>query len=290
MAKPAIEGQISLLDYWRVLKTYKWMIIGIVVFFTVAASAYAYLSVPVYRAEVLLAPAEDDKGGLSGLEQQYGGLAALAGVNVNAGSSSKEEAIAVIKSRVFLLKFIEDEKLISKLFYKNWDAKQKNWINKKPSKWDAYKLFSERILKINEGKNSSLILLAVEWYDRVQAAEWANKLVHRINMHMRQRAIDEAEKSITYLNQELAKTKIVELQGAIFRLIENQIQNVMLANVRDEFSFKSIDPAVVPEEDDYVKPKRLLIILFGVFIGIILGITLSFFRNYLRIERESGNM
>jgi len=61
----------------------------------------------------------------------------------------------------------------------------------------------------------------------------------------------------------------------------------MLANVREEYVFRTIDPAEVSPEGKIKRPKRLLIIALGIFIGGWLGIFSALFRNYLHKQQEN---
>jgi LPS O-antigen subunit length determinant protein (WzzB/FepE family) len=114
------------------------------------------------------------------------------------------------------------------------------------------------------------------------AAEWASELVRRVNEKMRQLAIQDAEKSLEYLVKEVSKTSSVEVREAIYRIMESQIKQIMLANVRDEYSFKIIDPPAVPDLDDEVKPKKKLIVILGFVLGGFGGVFIAFFRNYIQ--------
>jgi hypothetical protein len=92
-----------------------------------------------------------------------------------------------------------------------------------------------------------------------------------MNSHAKDRAILEARDSISFLEKELEQTSILNSQTILYNLIEQQMGKIMMANIRDEFVFKVIDPAVVPKHAE-TKP-----ILMVVFIGLILGIFLSSF-------------
>ena len=48
------------------------------------------------------------------------------------------------------------------------------------------------------------------------------------------RDIEEAEKSIAYLQQQISQTNIADLRTALYSLVEEQTKTLMLANVRDE--------------------------------------------------------
>jgi uncharacterized protein involved in exopolysaccharide biosynthesis len=57
----------------------------------------------------------------------------------------------------------------------------------------------------------------------------------------------------------------------------------MLANARSEFAFASIDPAVAPEVRS--KPKRKIIVLSGVALGLFVGFLVVFALNIFRQVR-----
>lgn len=71
---------------------------------------------------------------------------------------------------------------------------------------------------------------------------------------------------------------MIEIRESLYTLIESETKNAMLANAKDEFAFKIIDPAVAPEKR--VRPKRTLIVmaagLLGGFIGVFLCFVLHF--------------
>lgn len=285
---PMEDDEINLLDYWRILMRFKWLIMFITVIAAGGTIVLAFQMTPIYRAEVVLAPVGEEKsGGLAALAGQFGGLASLAGVNLGGGGGKTEEAIATLESRIFTDKFITEEKLLPILFYNSWDENTKNWAVESeediPTAWDAFKLFDE-IRSVSTDKTSGMYTLAFEWHDPVLAADWANKIVQRINQHQKQVAIDEAKKSIEYLKNQLNETSVVEMRQAIFRLIEAQTKNIMFANVRDEFVFKVIDPAVVAELP--IKPKKRLMAILGTVVGFMLGVFLAFFIAFVQKQKS----
>jgi uncharacterized protein involved in exopolysaccharide biosynthesis len=272
------DDEINLLDLWKVLVEQKMLIFLFTTIATVVALVYALLATPIYRAEALLAPVINEKGGrLSALDGQFGGLASLAGINLGGGGSSVDVAIATLKSRDFTNRFIEDENLMPVLFEAQWDENNKQWINieKPPTLWKAYKIFKS-ILAISQDNKTGLITLAIDWKDPVLAAEWLGKLVARVNNKLRQEAIMESEKSIKYLETELQKTSVIEIKESIYNLIEAQTKTKMLANTQEEYAFRVLDSAVVPEEK--FKPKRTLIVVLGFIIGGMMGVFLAFIR------------
>lgn len=260
------NDEIDLIDLWMILVSgWRW-IVGATTLGAVGAIIVALQMTPIYQSQVVMVPAGDSgrQGGAAAIAGQFGAIADLAGVNLG-GSSSYNEALAILKSRALVEGFIKDKELLPILFEDEWDAAAQKWKATDPEKIptieDAYKTFSKNILKISEERKTGVITLAVEWKDRQLAAEWANELVRRANAAMRARAIADAQASINYLQQELAKTSVVEIQQTIYRLLETNYKTVSIANTREEYAFKIVDPAVVPERK--VRPKRAMIVIIS---------------------------
>lgn len=142
-------------------------------------------------------------------------------------------------------------------------------------------MFSE-ILSVSEAKDTGYVTLAVEHKSPVLAQQWVTWLVDDINRAVREQDIDEASRSITYLKEQVGNTSLAELQSMFFELIQSQTETVMLAQVRPEYVFKTVDPAVVPEEKS--KPKRALICVLGTMLGGMFGILVVFIRHGLLKE------
>jgi uncharacterized protein involved in exopolysaccharide biosynthesis len=263
------EEPINWGEYWRMLVKNR-MLIGIITAAsTLIALLIAFLLPPIYRAEVLLAPVSEDKSeGLSAMANQYGDLAALAGINLGPGKDKTSEYIAALKSRSLSVTFIKEENLLPVLFASKWDAEKKQWKSgdDAPTEWKAFKLWDENIRTVIFERKGGLVTLAIEWKDPALAASWANSLVKKVNNRLRTEAVEDAEKSVTYLEQQLARTTSVEIQQAIYRLIETQTKKKMIANTKEEYAFTVIDPAVRAEKPR--SPKKVTITIAGALLGL----------------------
>lgn len=281
---PSFQGNlrgdevVDLSTYWRSMSHHLWLILMVMACCTGAAVIYAVFATPIYRAETLVTPAGEDKGksGLSGIVGQYGGLASLAGVSIES-RDGREEALAVLNSRAFISLFISSEGLETVLLEDARSPPLFFWKNTPTTSLDAVDHFRTNVMRINAGKNSGLVTVAVEWKNPQQAASWTNSLIKHLNGHMRVTAIEESRKSLGFLANEIGKTSKIEIQSAASFLMQSQMQKSMLANVREEFAFKVIDPAYPPAADAYVSPKRILLISFGVLAGLLTGITIALY-------------
>ena len=295
------DDEIDLVDLWRALaKNWVWIVL-MTVLGTALASAKAFRATPIYRGEVLTVPISpsQETGRLSKIANRLGdfaGIASITGIDVMGKDIDVAAALATLTSREFTLAFISDNELMPILFESRWDPTNKTWAvedpKEIPTEWDAYRLFDEKIRNVSRDKKSGLVTLSIEWRDRRVVADWANELVKRINRQQQQRTIEDAEKNIAFLTAQLDKTTVYEIQQSIYRLIEAQAKLIMMANVRDEFAFEVIDKAIPPDEGDFVKPKRILIIALGFAGGLLLGVTLAFFKSYVEKQnaraREAG--
>lgn len=258
----AQDEDIDLFKLWHILWNSRWLIVAVTAAFALGAVLYALLLPPWYRASVLLAPAKE-KPAVS-LTGQLGGLASLAGIST--GGTGSVEAVAVLKSRDFARAFIEDQKLLPVLFAEDWDATASRWtVADPPDHREAVELFDKSIRKVEEDRRTGLVTLSVEWKDPEFAAAWANLLSVRLNDHMRERALTEAELNVKFLRHELESTPIVGLQQSISRLLENEMEKVMLARSNAEFAFRIIDRAEVPRLKS--KPKRTLMVVVATLLG-----------------------
>jgi len=280
MQQDLSQDEIRLADLWNIVWTGKWRIIGVTFAFALLSVVYALVATEWYRAEVLLAPAEERN--VSSLQNQLGGLAALAGMSIGGGDSV--EAVATLKSREFARDFIEEYGLLTVFFADKWDPANERWLvedlRKQPDIRDAVRYFHEKLLRVSEDRATGLVTLAIEWTDPVLAAEWASVLVDRLNSRVRERALQEAETNVIYLQKELGQTNVLTLQQAVGRLLESELQKLMLARGTREFAFRVIDTADPPKR--HIRPKRVLIVILGALAGGVVALIWVFLGNALR--------
>lgn len=257
----------------------RWRMVAVIVLaFTIAFTAGAFLMTPIYRSTAILAPAGQQSSGrglLNSALSDLGGVAELAGLNVGTVSPETEEAIAVLKSRELTEAFIRDWNLTPKLFARRWDARTNTWKaglfgrTRVPSAAKAFDKFDREIRAVSLDRKTGLITLQVDWKDRAEAAAWANELVRRVNAEMRARAVAQADASMAYLEKESQATQTVTARDAIGRLMQTQIKQRMVANVSPEYAFRVVDKAMEPDTDDPIRPNKPVLVVIGFLVGAI---------------------
>ena len=218
--------------------------------FTAVFAAAAFLIAPVYRATVVAVPASADRsvsGSLGSAFGQLGGLASLAGINLGSGTTGVEESLAVLRSRQFTERFIDELHLLPVLYSRRWsrpEGGRKAGTSDSPTLAQAFKKFDEEIRSVRFDKKSGLVFIQIDWRDPAVAAQWANELVRRLNSEMRTRAITATSASVGYLQKALTETAEVEAKAAIGRLLEAQVNQRMYANVTREYALRVVDEAL----------------------------------------------
>lgn len=274
-----VIGLLALLWRRRVVVSVACLLCGL------AAAAIALTSPIYYRAEAVVAEAQNrDMSAGGGLESQLSGLAGLAGINLPSRASLSQQDAAILESRHLVEEFISRNDILPLLSRRS---------KKPPTLWLAVKQFKEGVVSVRADLRRGVTNVGVEWTDPVTAARWANGYVALANEIIRRRALDESNRNIVYLTNQLARTNDVELRRVIYNIIESETKTLMLANGRPEYAFTVIDPAVPPEVRD--RPHRTLIVLVGLAFGLAIGFAASLVleqieRSQQRRRRPSATM
>ncbi|WP_428848231.1 Wzz/FepE/Etk N-terminal domain-containing protein [Shewanella gelidimarina] len=300
------DDEIDLRELFSVIWQGKWLIIAITAVFAIGSVIFAVMQPNTYKSEALLAPAsEEQNGGLSALAGQFGGLASMAGINLGAGGGvdKTQMAIEVMKSRQFTSQFIRKHNILPELMAaEKWnmqdnslayddelyDVSKKVWVREvkapfkpEPSMQEAYKEFT-KVITVNTAKDTAMVTVSVEHLSPAVAQKWVSWLVEDINKVMKKRDVAEANRSSEFLNKQIALTNVADIRSILYKLIEEQAKTIMFAEVRDEYVFKTIDPALIPEVKS--GPKRALICVLGTMLGGMLAVMLVLIRHFVRKE------
>ena len=298
------DDEIDLRELFSVLWAGKKVIVAITGLFAAAAVVYALSIANEYKASIVIAPAQQEGGGLSGALGQLGGLASLAGVSLGGGGGS-EAAVAqeIMQSWGFVEQFIVNNELEVEVFAAEGWNKTSNVLTidsdlydkdsnkllidedgqlRAPTSWELYEAFSKR-LSVSEDKKSGLTSVSIEYFSPIVAKNWVDLYVAAINEHMRQRKLSQVNSNIEYLQAQIEKTSIAEMREVFYQIIEEQVKNKMLAEASPEYAFVTVSPSMVPEEKS--KPKRALICILGTLLGGMLSVLYVLVRHYAFSEK-----
>jgi uncharacterized protein involved in exopolysaccharide biosynthesis len=282
---PPVNDEASdAIDLWKIAGILRshWKLLTLSVLLGGGIAAVISLQLRnVYRAQAVIAPTQESTNGGNSFKSQLGGIAELAGIDLGGGGGRKVEAMATLMSHGFVRDFILANNLMPILYAERWDPNIKNW--RKGATPPTMEMMVKRFIgrrTVDENTKSGLVTLKFDWYSPELAAQWTNGMINMVNERMRAIDIDTAEKSLEYLNREMANANTVELRLAVAHLIETQENNKMVANVQRDYAYHFIDHAVPPQSKQ--GPMRTVISIGGAVIGFIMGL------GYIAIRRRSA--
>lgn len=301
-----IDDDVSILQLIAVLWKAKW-VIAATGMLAGLASVGVTLGMPnVYRSEAVLAPAADSTQSTSrSLAAQVSSLAGLSIGGLSADST--QVTLATLKSRSFLVSFIrrhkfevpliagvgwDDDQLVWKIDPRLYDVRGAKWVREPdsprggdPSDEEIYSALKESI-EVGFDRATGLISVSLSLYSPVAARDWLSMMIVDLNFEMRRRAIDEASSSINYLEKQIQATEVASMRETLYRLVEDQLRDRTLAEVRESFAVTVIDPPALPEEK--VSPIRSLICLAVSLLGALVAALVVLTVNAVRSGRSAG--
>ena len=252
-----------------------------------------FLITPLYESEAILEPVslggQSEK--LGGLAARFGGIASLAGVDIGSVDGDISTNIQVMKSRDFIVDFLDKQNIFHMILPGRWDEDSRSWsapsmfkkiynklmrelyegtppISKLPNEEEFYIAFMDKHFSYSRDVETGLIALRLRYISPESSKILLLSFIDQLNERIRNEKQAQADKTIAYLKDEIEKTSIQNLREAAYSLVEEQARIKMLANTQKEFAFKIIDSPSY--EDNPVIPNRLIAFVFGFLFGVAL--------------------
>ncbi len=258
----------------------------------------------IYRSEAVLAPASRPAGGSQGISAQLGSVAGLAGFSLPDSDrvSETDLGLAVVQSREFVGHFFRSRQLVPALLAaSHWDetsgeltldqsvfdVSRSEWVGldgEIPSIDKIHRAFTERFYSRKDAR-TGLIFVSFDHLSPEIAAQWISWLIEDVNLELRSRDVEEAEKSLQFLSDQVENSSVVALKDSLYDLIQEQTKTVMLAQVREEYVFRVVDKPSIPDEPHY--PQRLLLVIVAFLAGLLFGAGVLLFRSELVVGERS---
>lgn len=285
------KAEIDLIEIVKILFARGRFIVITALALAVLVAAYSLTMPNVYRTQIVLQLVEEDNdlGALQGLASQFGGLANLAGVNLSSGGSN-DIAKQVLQTRQFILSFIERHDIAAQLLAVDgwsrgdnslsydgdiYDAVKKQWLiegddgkPRTPTDDELYEKFSTSLV-VSSDIESGLVNISFEHISPVLAKDWLGWMIKDLNEQLKNKMLRETSRRIEYLEEQINSTQVANIRSIFYQLVEKEYQDKMLVETKDEFVFKVIDPAYVPDKKAH--PRRALLTIFSFIMGLFLA-------------------
>lgn len=312
------DDEVNLLDYWRVIWKYKWLIGILCLTSVVAALIFSLLSPKIYESTAtILMPKEGSGSGLlsvigaSSLAQQIGGI------SIPSLTPNRDIFIGILKSRTIAQALVEQFEL--KDYYKSEHFE------------DAIESLQDDATDISISKEG-VIEIRVEDTDPKLAADIANAYTDRLDQLMTQFGTGTASNQRRFISEQLVKaqnelktaeealgrfqeknraillgdmansmrlpatrvpkvgielarlTRDLKVQETVYTLLTQQLEQAKIAEAQDTPVVQILDRAVPAIRKS--RPKTILNMALAGAVSLFLGIFLVFFLEYIKRQRE----
>ncbi len=254
-----------------------WVIIAVFAVVAGAASTlYALTRIPLFESTALLAPVKEDSGQLGAISGVLGQFAGIAGgLGISVGGASEDEAVAVLESTEFSVRFMREHNVLPFMYPQLWDAINQKWKPAEkgktsgPSLDDAVKAFDDvRVVVVD--RRTEFVRLSVRAPTAVLAQDWAAAMIHELNEVLRQRSLEESQKAVAILSKSVESEQIQSIRVAAAALLETQLRREVLAQSRRDYALRILDPPNLPDRRYY--PKRARMVILGTGVGLVFGV------------------
>jgi capsular polysaccharide biosynthesis protein len=194
-------------------------------------------------------------------------------------TSNVAEIVALLNSNILMDKVIKKHDLTNVLLSKKHKKKKES-----EQIWETARLLKKKIYKARENKREGVIELSAEYKDPDIAAKILTYILKELTDYMSSEAIRVAQTNKKYLESQVDRNADPLIKQKIYSLIAKQIETSMLAEVKENFAFKVLDPPKVPVRK--IRPIIWKNILLAFFLSLFVGVFLAFFLEYYNNLKE----
>jgi uncharacterized protein involved in exopolysaccharide biosynthesis len=267
------DDEINLLDYVKVILKHKRLIIWIVGVTVVLTAAISLIMTPIYRSAAVILPiaSQGERLGASSIAAQFGFAVPE--------QPNKSEIVGLLNSNILRERVLKKYKLLPVLLGENSiqgkTEGEKLWMGLR---------YLEGTLKVNPKQKEGTIEVSMGFKDPKVASDIVNHMLGEITDYMSSETRRVAETNQKYLELQIDKTADPFIKTKIYALIAQQIETSAMAEAKENFAFKIIDPPKVP--DKRIKPKRRQMVIIAFVVSLFLGIFAAFGKEYFDKQKK----
>lgn len=264
-----VSDEINLIDYINVIKKHSRMIVIIIALSVLTTGTISFLMPKIYETKAVIARVTPQPKEPVGMDI----MAAQLGI-ITPTPADLSEIANLLKSNILLEKIITKYDLL-KVFFREGSLKG----SKDEMMWEGIRYFRS-IMKVNHKQRENIIELSVQFKDPRIAADIINYTIAELAEHMIGEAKRVTEINIKHLESLVNKISDPLIKQRLYALIAQQKETSLMAEVKENFAFRVIDPPMVPHSE--IKPKIKMNIMLSFVASLFVGIFLAFFREYLK--------
>ncbi len=271
--------EIDLMDYLKVLWRHRWLIAMIVAVGVAGTAVVSLMMTPVYESKAVIVPTgalSRDQGAATGLLAMQFGFAPPV-------TPASAEIVNLLKSNMLRERLIRKSDLLPLFFTKGkMVGKTENEVM-----WDGIRYLGKRTT-VNFTQKDNLITLSFRYKDPKKASELVASMLAELNDYMSNEARRVADTNRKYLEAHIENTSDPFIKAKLYTLIAQHIETSAMAEAKENFAFKVLDPPRVP--DRRVSPKRMLMIAIACAVSLFVGVFAAFGKEYAEKVRRKAEV
>lgn len=282
--------EINIKNLFKILLNHKYKLVSASLIFGIVVLSVSFLLNEKYTSKMILKVEHSGDELSSILGSQYGDLASLAGVSIGGGSEDLTAyAVALLQSNSFAERLMSTDGVKVNLMaarkynFENqeiiidasiYDESNNEWVRNPPYKrsiipstLEIYEEVLKDDLTVSLDRRSGFIEVTFTHISPVFARDFLNLILKQANELKRKNDYEEASKALYFLEENLKTTNQKELRDSLTKLIESQLQTLMLVDIREDYLLSAIEQPYLPEEEIF--PPKALLTFMGLFLGFI---------------------
>lgn len=277
--------ELDLMPYINALINARWIVIIAALLSAMLAGFSAFSKPDMFQSVTKVSVVDiEDPGGVSPDDRRASEVLTLVEHGFVMGTTRdnyNDVMRARLGSREFTMRFLDEHNVYRYFYPEQWNQEEQRWEDGfTPDRGEIFTRFRDEVRSIILNEETDIISIGMRWAQPAVARDWANQYVRSFNEFIRERTINDTRRKQEYLQKELRRSELLEMQKSIYRLIEAQTAISMLANAREEYALEIIDPAAIPYRSVTMSRKKVVVIgmvagtlltVFGVLAGVLLA-------------------
>jgi hypothetical protein len=302
---------IDLFEFLRYLRKRLTWIVGAAILGILLALAYLNFATPRYSAELRVSSASGGSG-LGGALGQLGGIAAMAGLDLQRGSgvgaSPFDLYLDKLRSRANAEILAKDQTIMRHIFAGYWNAEENRWQEPRSVVRSASQIirqlagqprpawhppgaaelaeFLGRAVRVSAAKPKEPPLTTLYYEDRDPrfAAMLLDRMHASADEAVRRHVLQRATLYSQYLTNQLAVTENADQRRNLSEILLEQQRAIMMASSSVAFAANPSEPAVASAQP--VGPKVPTTLATGALVGALVGAIVVFLMFLMRGSQE----
>jgi len=267
--------ELDLMPYINALIDARWILIVAALLSAVLTGFAAYSKPYMFQSVIKVSVVDiEDPGGVSPDDRRASEVLTLVEHGFVMGTTRdnyNDVMRARLGSRDFTMRFLDEHNVYRHFYPEQWNQQEQRWEDGfTPDRGEIFTRFRDEVRSIILNEETDIISIGMHWPESTVARDWANQYVESFNEFIRERTITDTRRKQEYLQEELRRSDLLEMQKSIYRLIEAQTAIAMLANAREEYALEIIDPAAIPYRSVTMSRKKKIV--FGTVAGSLLTV------------------